>query len=222
MRNAVIVFFMIIILIFSGATIQTAENRTMRKNELESSLGAAMKQSMKILKIHSTYDPGTSPEADELAADFIQGFLMKITSNSDFTIEILGMDVEKGLLDVRVTEKYKQIIGYGKISCRKTVILENVETREEKFYLVSFWIPKEEKPGGEVLSDEYIIKKVNVRSGDILDATLLPKNSILREGYTFCGWKLVKPVSGLGGLYGEENISSFRVEEDMEFQAVYQ
>ena len=219
MRNAIIVFFMIIILIFSGVIIQTAENKTTRKNELDSSLSGAMEQSMKILKIHPADNKGISLGEDEFAADFIQGFLMKTTSSSDFAIEILGIDVKKGLLDVRVTEKYKQIIGYGEVSCRKTVILEDIETREQQFYSVSFRVPKEEEG---TLPDEYIIKKVNFHSGDILDATAIPKSSISRKGQAFCGWKMVKPVNGLGLLYGEENISSLRVAEDIEFQAVYQ
>ncbi|CUX20728.1 hypothetical protein [Clostridium sp. C105KSO13] len=222
MRNAIIVFFMSIILIFSGTAIQTAENRTIRKNELESSLSAAMEQSMKILKIRPTYNIDVSSEEDEFAADFIQGFLMKTTSNSDFIIEILGMDVEKGLLDVRVTEKYRQVIGYGKISCRKTVILEEAETREEKFYSVSFWVPDKEKPKAGDLPDEYIIKKINVHSGDVLDAAVLPKSSVERKGYLFRGWRLVKPGNGLEILYGEDNIDSLRAEENMDFRAVYQ
>lgn len=222
MRNAIIVFFMVIILIFSGVIIQTAENRTIRKNELDSGLSGAMEQSMKILKIHSVNSENISLDEDEFAADFMQGFLMKTTSSSDFAIEILGIDVKKGLLDVRVTERYKQLIGYGEVSCRKTVILEDTETNEQKFYSVSFSVPEEEEPKEGTLRDAYIIKKVNFHSGDILDATAVPKSSISRKNQVFCGWKMVRPVNGLGLLYGEENISSLRVAADMEFQAVYQ
>lgn len=219
MRNAVIVIFMVVILVFSGAAIQAAENRAIRKNELESSLSEAMEQSMKILTVHPVYHIDDSAKTDEFAADFIQGFLMKITSNSDFTIEILGMDVEKGLLDVRVTERYKQIIGHGEISCRKTVILEDFEEEKRTFYQVSFWVPEEGGKGGSEY--EYVIKQVNVHSGGNLNAAMLPQNNMEREDRTFCGWRMIKPVNGLGILYGEENISTLRVRESLEFKAVY-
>lgn len=219
MRNAVIVIFMIVILVFSGVSIQAAENKAIRKNELETSLGEAMEQSMKVLTIHPVYHIDNSSKTDEFAADFIQGFLMKTTSNSDFIIEILGIDVEKGLLDVRVAERYKQIIGYGEISCRKTVILEDFEKEEEAFYQVSFWATKE--GGREESESEYIIKQVNVHSGGNLNAAMLPQSSVERKGRTFRGWRMIKPVNGLGILYGEENISTLRVRENLEFEAVY-
>lgn len=219
MRNAVILIFMVIILVFSGVSIQAAENKAIRKNQLETSLSEAMEQSMKILTIHPVYHIDTSSNTDEFAADFIQGFLMKITSNSDFTIEILGIDVEKGLLDVRVAERYKQIIGYGEISCRKTVILEDFEKEEEVFYQVSFWVPKE---GGREESEyEYIMKQVNVHSGGNLNAAMLPQSSMERVGRTFCGWRMVKPENGLGILYGKGNIGMLRVLENLEFKAIY-
>lgn len=220
MRNAVIVIFMVVILVFSGAAIQAAENKAIRKNELESSLSEAMEQSMKILTVHPVYHIDASSKTDEFAADFIQGFLMKITSNSDFTIEILGLDVEKGLLDVRVAERYKQIIGHGEVSCRKTVILEDFEEEEDTFYQVSFWVPKEDSR--EEPESEYIIKQVKVHSGDTLNTAMLPQNSIEQEGRTFCGWRMIKPVNGLGILYGEENIDTLRVIENLEFKAIYQ
>ncbi len=220
MRNAVIIFFLIIILVLSGAAIHTAETKTIRKNELDSSLSAAMEQSMKILTINPTYHIERSPESDEFAADFIQGFLMNVTSNSDFTIEILNIDVEKGLLDVRIVEKYKQIIGYGQVSCRKTVILEELKVTEDVFYDVLFWGYNDEQ--NQDLTTEYIIKKVSIHSGDKLKSTILPKHGLERAGYVFCGWRMEKPVNGISVLYDEKNIDTINVNQELEFRAVYQ
>ncbi|MGC4020414.1 MAG: hypothetical protein QM793_15130 [Muricomes sp.] len=211
---------MIVIIVFSGVTIQAVENRSIRKNELERSLGEAMEQSMKILTIHPLQGIEAAQKSDEFAADFIQGFLVKITSNSNFTIEILGIDVEKGLLDVRVIERYRQIIGHGEISCRKTVILEDVEEQEDIFYKVSFWAKGEEtkeKPAGE-----YVTKQVSVHSGGNLNLAILPQNNMERKGYTFRGWRMIKPEDRNGVLYGKENIETLKVTEDLEFKAVYQ
>ena len=43
-----------------------------------------------------------------------------------------------------------------------------------------------------------------------------------KKGYIFRGWKMTKPVNGIGILYGNENINTLCVGDDMEFQAVYE
>ena len=43
-----------------------------------------------------------------------------------------------------------------------------------------------------------------------------------KKGYIFCGWKMTKPVNGIGILYGKENINTLCAGDDMEFQAVYE
>lgn len=198
MKNVVTGFFMIVILVISIAAIQTAENRTARKNELDSSLSEAMEQSMKVLTVNPVYHIEKETGTDEFTADFIQGFLMKTTSNSEFTVEILNVDVEKGLLDVRAKARFRQLIGYGEVSCRKTVILEDLEEVKETYCQISFLA---EQPARENDTEHtYVMKQVTVH----------------------CGWRMTKPVNGIGMLYGKENINTICAGEDMEFQAVYQ
>ena len=74
--------FILIMLIFAGASIYTAETKTMHQNELDSILGAAMEESMEILTVNPTYSIGKEVEGKELAADFIQNMLMRTTSKS--------------------------------------------------------------------------------------------------------------------------------------------
>lgn len=219
MKNAVIGFFMVIILIFSGIAIQTSENRTARQNELDNSLGAAMEQSMKILTINPVYHIEKENGTKEFTADFIQGFLMKMSSDSKYTIDILDVDVEKGLLDVRVSERYKQVIGYGSVSSHKTVILEDQKEEEDVFYPVSFLAQSKEHVDSE--EQEYVLKQVSVHGGDHLTAAVLPRAELKKEGYVFCGWRMVEPVNGMGVLYGIENINTICVREEIKFQAVY-
>lgn len=217
MKNVVIGFFMIVILVFSAAAIQTAGNKTTRKNELDTSLGQAMEQSMEILTVNPVYHIQKENGTEELIADFIQGFVTKTTSDSDFTIEILHVDAEKGILDVRAEEKFKQVIGYGTVSSRKTVILEAVEDESIGYCSVSFFTDMESETG-----NTYVKKRLNVCEGDKLNAAMLPQSGMERPGYIFCGWKMLKPESGIGILYGNENIGSLYIKGDMEFEAVYQ
>lgn len=235
MKNAVTGFFMIVILVFSGVCIQTAGTKTTRKNELDANLAAAMEQSMQILTIDPVYHISRDSGAEEFTADFIQSFLTNTTSDSAFTIEILKVDVEKGLLDVRVKETYKQVIGEGSVSCRKTVILEDVKEEEDVFYRVSFMMEIDEEEDGKNAEQEngeaeetqastlkeIKLKEIQVHSGDHLSAVMLPKNGLEKKGEVFCGWKMVEPVSGISVLYGEDNIENVCVLGDMKFQAVY-
>ena len=62
MRHAVMGFFILIMLIFAGASIYTAETKTMHQNELDSILGAAMEESMEILTVNPTYSIGKEVE----------------------------------------------------------------------------------------------------------------------------------------------------------------
>ena len=98
MRHAVMGFFILIMLIFAGASIYTAETKTMHQNELDSILGAAMEESMEILTVNPTYSIGKEVEGKELAADFIQNMLMRTTSKSTFEVEILTADAPEGIL----------------------------------------------------------------------------------------------------------------------------
>lgn len=220
MKNAVTGFLMIVILVISIAAIQTAENRTARKNELDSSLSEAMEQSMKVLTVNPVYHIEKESGTDEFTADFIQGFLMKTTSNSEFTVEILNVDVEKGLLDVRAKARFRQIIGYGEVSCRKTVILEDLKEEKDTYCQISFFA--EQPAGAEDHENTYVLKQVTVHCGDRLSEAMLPQSGLEREGAVFCGWKMTKPVNGIGMLYGKENISTICAGDDMEFRAVYQ
>lgn len=130
----------------------------MHQNELDSILGAAMEESMEILTVNPTYSIGKEVEGKELAADFIQNMLMRTTSKSTFEVEILTADAQKGLLDVRVTEYYRQIWGTGKAVARKTVILDDVEGKEEVFSKISFWKSYKDNKGEE----KRIVKQVVV------------------------------------------------------------
>lgn len=220
MKSAVIGFFMLVLLIFSAAAVQASENKTFRKNELNKSLGEAMEQSMKILTVNPLYHIERKSGSAEFTADFIQAFLAKITSNSDFTVEIFNVDVEKGLLDVRVTESFKQIIGYGEVSCRKSVVLDDVEIEQDTYFLITFL---KEHSGQEVKPENLSVRKqVSVQSGNKLSPDILPEGVTEKEGYKFVGWKMTKPVNGTGPLYDKQNIAALTAWDNMEFVPVYQ
>lgn len=160
MKNAIIGFFSLLILLLAGFAINTAEGRTLRQNELSSTLSASMEKSMEILMTKKDY---TISEQKEFVADFIQNAMVKMNSDSTYDVEIFEVDIEKGLLDAKVTETYKQFLRPGKVSVRKTVILEEYENIKNEYFLVTFQD-----------ADGKIVKQVNVHGGDSLNEHMLP------------------------------------------------
>lgn len=206
MRNAVIGLILVMIMVFTGVAVNSAQSRTLRKNELDTRLGAAMEQSLRILMLNPVYTIHTDQGAEELTADFIENFLSGAESDSKYQIEIFGADVKKGLLDVKVTEHFRQVTGMGKLSARKTILLDRYENKENKYFTVTFY-------------SEKLQKQVNVHGGDVLSEAMLPKSGLDKDGSTFAGWKLKKPDTGR--IYSNAEITSMVVAEAMEFEAVY-
>ena len=108
---------------FAGASIYTAETKTMHQNELDSILGAAMEESMEILTVNPTYSIGKRWKEKSWQQILFRICSCEQPAKSTFEVEILTADAQKGLLDVRVTEYYRQIWGNGERQLpEKTVI----------------------------------------------------------------------------------------------------
>ena len=208
MRNAVICFVLLAILVLSGVTIYSMENTTSRKNELDANLSAAMKNSMEILKIDETYVIDDS-DNQQLIADFIQNFLVSMNSNGDFQIDILGADAEKGLLSVRVTETYPSLFGKGSVSAERTVVLDDYMNVDEEYFAVTFYEGFEEA----VLANP--LRQINVYGGS--DLGELSADLLKKDGYNIKGWQQV--TSGSVGPVITD-FSGVHVTSDMDFVAV--
>ena len=111
--------------------------RNVRKNEIETALNTAVEQSLEQLKSKKGYKIETY---QELIADFNQIFLLQMESNTDIQVDILTVDVKKGVLDVKITGTYLNIMGKKqKEVCRKSVILEEY-SQKKAYYKITFLV----------------------------------------------------------------------------------
>lgn len=195
MKNAVIGFCSIIILLLAGLAISTVEGRTMRQNELESTVSSVMEQSMEVLTISKDYDINNQKE---FVADFIQNALVRMNSKSEYEVEVFSVDTEKGILDAKVTQTYSQLFVPGKVSVRKTVVLDDYTNDSNTYYSVTF------------KKDGNIIKQVQIHGGDFLTSGILP------QGIGVTKWK----DSSSGITYTASNISELAVTKNIIFDAV--
>ena len=207
MKNAIIALIGIAMVIMVTVGINTVENKTMWQNELDSNLDKALERTMEILTIDPVYQ--ISKNDTEVAADFIENFLVNTTSDATFKIDIITVDPEKGLLDVQVSESYAQVIGTGKVSARKTVILDDWENPDNTYFTVRFCL------------DDKIIKQVNIHGGDKITKGILPQSIAESETAVFKGWRMMMPQES-DVLYTEDTILNLTVTNDLVFQAIYQ
>lgn len=177
------------------AAVMTVSGRDVRENEMDKALNTAVEQSLEQLKEEGGYEVA---DYQELIADFNQAMLLHISSDSDIKAEILTADLERGVLDVQITETYKTTSGKVKqSSCRKTVILEEYADKKP-YHTVTF------QADGEVYA------KYSLYEESLIVSPPEPEKS----GHIFKHWK----KSGSGEILNPE----MKAEEDMEFEAVFE
>lgn len=216
MKNAIIASVLILMLIITSLILFTIYNENTRQNELEDSLSIAVEQSLENLKLNKSYSINNT---DEFVADFLENLLVSIESDSDVTVEILSVDIEKGLLDVNVIETYKQPNGSVKsISCRKTVIMEEYVEPAPTYYTVEFMTNVE----GNMV-DFVAYKTFTICEGN---PVIVPGAKPPLEGYTFVGWSTEKPSADNG--FAPETIvvddvdGKLMVDKDLVYYAVFE
>lgn len=170
MKHTIYGISLAVITMLVVAIVLGISGRNVRKNEMETSLNTAVEQSLEQLRNEKGYEIGSY---QELIADFNQVLLLQMESDSDIQVNILTADVEKGILDVEITETYRNILGKEEQAvCRKSVVLE--EYSEKKVYhMVTF------------LVDGEVYARYSIYEGGKL---VQPKKMPEKEGARFCYW----------------------------------
>lgn len=111
-----------VIAVIVSITLISVESKMDRKDELFRVVSAAVKQAVSDSQIEGQKEISSDKE---LVAQFIQLMSSNISSNSDFSVEVMGADYKEGMLDVIVTEKFKYFNGKtDSVSVRKCAIYE--------------------------------------------------------------------------------------------------
>lgn len=136
MKAGIITFISILILLLTGSIIYTVAGRSIRKSELEKSLSNAIEQTMEVKYLDHTYTIG---DQEEMIADLTGNLFAQISSDADIDIHIINVDIENGCMDVEAVERFQTFTGkVGEISVRKTVIYEQFQDPNDRFYQITF------------------------------------------------------------------------------------
>jgi hypothetical protein len=168
MRNIVIGFVFAAMILLSVNIVSTMNSRSTRSQELSDALDTALEGTLSTLS-KGTYDINNT---DEYIADLVSNIAGQIQSDSEFTVNILDADIEKGIMTVQVKEEYKHINGKtGAVTASKTVLLEEQQTTEDAeitdTVTINFYLP-----------DNTLYKSYKVKKGTEISEPVAPSENI--------------------------------------------
>lgn len=122
MKQFIIIIGMSVIAIIVSMILMSKESKMDRQDELSRAVSAAVKQTVNASQITNQQEITSDKE---MVAQFIQIMSVNINSNSDISVEVMGVDYREGMLDVLVTAKFKYVNGKtGTVSVRKCAVYE--------------------------------------------------------------------------------------------------
>ena len=190
-------FLIFVVVVLIGMTIQ---GRTTRQTELENAMASSMEKTMQMLSATDDVKPLTD---DEMIAYFMETLTVQIQSASTLTVNILEADVNKGLLSAEGILTYMHPIGTkGNVTCKKTIILEQYRTGEEKdTYTIQF------------LANGEVFKIYTLSEGSSFINPGIPQST---NGKTFAYWESDYGAGSFDAVLGSETVT-----EDITLFAVF-
>lgn len=126
MKNAIIAVTVCLTIVFSTVIVAAIQTRSNVQEELTTAVDSAINTTERVL-----YDGREEFSSNqEYLNEFnynLKELLEKKNSSIVYEVDVYGIDYEKGLIDVEVRAKYKNIIGSDReCSVRKTMIIEKI------------------------------------------------------------------------------------------------
>lgn len=126
MKNAIIGATILVVTLLLSMIHMSVTTEDVRQYELDTSLNSAIKTTMEVAK---TKNAGyTIDTVEEFLDEFNKNLLSKISTDSEIEVLVMGVNLEEGLLDIKVISRFKYPTGAdGEVTSRKTVIFDNVD-----------------------------------------------------------------------------------------------
>ena len=174
MKNIILIFTYVIIGALTLGIIVSAMGREARNVELQSNLSNAVEESLANAMEKKNY---TIADQNEFLADVTENITEVLDTNSTVDVKVMKVDLNKGLLSLRVVESFNYVNGKtGSVKCDRTVVFDKRGQDDEDKYDVYYYISAD---------DDRPYKRYTLLKGDTI---LIPKEPS-RAGYTFEGWK---------------------------------
>ena len=174
MKNVILIFTYVVIGALTLGIIVSAMGREARNVELQSNLSNAVEESLANAMEEKNY---TIADQNEFLADVTENITEALDTNSTVDVKVMKVDLNKGLLSLRVVESFNYVNGKtGSVKCDRTVVFDKRGQDDNDKYDVYYYINAD---------DDRPYKRYTLLKGDTI---LIPKEPS-RAGYTFEGWK---------------------------------
>lgn len=193
MKNAVLIFTHAIFWVFTLAIAMTISGRMNRSMELQSNLSSAVEAAVDGMAVETSpwngqkmftggFIEGAFYDEEELAvAECVERLVTTLDTDSGVQVDVMKADTKKGVLAIRVTEKFKHPNGKdGTVTCERVAIRDHISETPEEQYKIKFYRTKT-----DMEAEENCYKIYTVRKGD----HIVPPVAPVAEGANFKGWK---------------------------------
>ncbi len=122
MKKTLLALFNLITILVFILILFTLYGKAIRQVEIDNALESSMKYAMELL----LFEEGHPETTEEWEEKFIESLVVQIESNSDLTVHVYEMDLEKGLLSAECILTFRHPIGTtGTVTTgKRTILLE--------------------------------------------------------------------------------------------------
>ena len=125
MKNVVLILNGMILLLISLIIVTAIYGRMNHSMELQSNLSSVMEEQIQQVMLNEEYSINNTQEFLE---DFIGNLVVALDGKYDLTVDVLQVDMEKGILSVSVTAEFFYLNGKrGTAVCERTVIFDQLQ-----------------------------------------------------------------------------------------------
>ena len=172
MKNIIYGVVTLLIGVVVTLTIVTITGTMNREIELEDALQIAVKKSVEACTSRKGYDLDNN---NQFVADLLVELSNEIENDADLEVEVMGVDKDKGVLSIRVTEYYTTATGTRKqAKCEATAYMDKGRNENSITGSIITFLD----------SDGSYLGEQRVEDGKPVKATTTPA----KAGYTFDGW----------------------------------
>ena len=189
MKNIIYGVVILLIGVVVTFTIITITGTMNREIEIEDALQIAVKKSVERCTSRKGY---TLDNNNQFVADLMVELSNEVENDADLEVEVMGVDKDKGVLSIRVTEYYTAATGTRKqAKCEATAYMDKGRNENTVTGSVITFLD----------SDGSYLGEQSVEDGKPVKATIIPT----RAGATFKGWLNTTSNQFVGTTLGVAN-----------------
>jgi len=125
LKNVVMMLTEMLLLTLTLSMLTAVYGRMNYSMELQSNLSSVMETQLNKMMLNEEYN---IINEQEFLADFVENLIVVLDGEYNLTVDILQLDMDKGILAVRVTADFQYINGKkGTTSCERVVIFNQLQ-----------------------------------------------------------------------------------------------